>query len=175
MEDLQARLEKLLTDAEDCALIGKLATDVRKRDLFNRLAADLRRYGIRCSSHDCVEARGAGWRHQGSRSRVETSAASAERLMVAGQTCVGPQGPQNLLVRQRIGPHLDVHGARLSALAAFLEPRRAVAARAPQAAALPAGVRIVDAAVETLGVEAHRIRDAQHDHLPVLEARRSRH
>ncbi len=42
MEDLQARPEKLLTDAEDCALIGKLATDVRKRDLFNRLAADLR-------------------------------------------------------------------------------------------------------------------------------------
>jgi hypothetical protein len=42
MEDLQSRLEKLLTDAEDCALIGKLATDVRKRDLFNRLATDLR-------------------------------------------------------------------------------------------------------------------------------------
>jgi hypothetical protein len=42
VEDLQARLEKLLIDAEDCALIGKLATDVRKRDLFNRLASDLR-------------------------------------------------------------------------------------------------------------------------------------
>ena len=43
MEDLQARLEKLLTEAEDCALIGKLATDVRKRDLFNKLATDVRR------------------------------------------------------------------------------------------------------------------------------------
>jgi hypothetical protein len=42
VEDLQARLEKLLTDAEDCALIAKLATDVDKRDLFNRLATDLR-------------------------------------------------------------------------------------------------------------------------------------
>ena len=42
MEDLQARLAKLLTDAEDCALIGRLATNVRKRDLFNRLANDLR-------------------------------------------------------------------------------------------------------------------------------------
>ena len=42
MEDLQARLEKLLIDAEDCALISKLATDQRKRDLFNRLATDLR-------------------------------------------------------------------------------------------------------------------------------------
>lgn len=42
MEDLQARLEKLLIDAEDCALISKLATDQRKRDLFNRLAVDLR-------------------------------------------------------------------------------------------------------------------------------------
>ena len=43
MEDLQARLEKLLTDAEDCALIGKLAMEPGKRDLFNRLATDLRR------------------------------------------------------------------------------------------------------------------------------------
>jgi hypothetical protein len=42
VEDLQGRLEKLLTDAEDCALIAKLATDVKKRDLFNRLATDLR-------------------------------------------------------------------------------------------------------------------------------------
>jgi hypothetical protein len=42
LEDLQARLEKLLIDAEDCARIGKLATDVKKRDLFNRLATDLR-------------------------------------------------------------------------------------------------------------------------------------
>jgi hypothetical protein len=42
VEDLQARLERLLTDAEDCALIGKLATDAGKRDLFNRLANDLR-------------------------------------------------------------------------------------------------------------------------------------
>ena len=42
MENLQARLERLLTDAEDCALIGKLATDGSKRELFNRLAVDLR-------------------------------------------------------------------------------------------------------------------------------------
>jgi hypothetical protein len=40
VEDLQARLEKLLTDAEDCALISKLATDRKKRDLFNKLAAE---------------------------------------------------------------------------------------------------------------------------------------
>ena len=39
----------------------------------------------------------------------------------------------------------------------------------PQAAALPAGVRIVDAAIEALGIEAHRVGDAQHDHLAVLE------
>jgi hypothetical protein len=42
VEDLQARLEKLLTDAEDCAHVGELATELRKRELFNRLAADLR-------------------------------------------------------------------------------------------------------------------------------------
>jgi hypothetical protein len=42
VEDLEARLEKLLTDAEDCALIAKRTTDGEKRDLFNRLATDLR-------------------------------------------------------------------------------------------------------------------------------------
>jgi hypothetical protein len=43
VEDLQVRLEGLLADAGDCALIGELATDESKRDLFYRLAADLRR------------------------------------------------------------------------------------------------------------------------------------
>jgi hypothetical protein len=42
VEDLQKRLEKLLADAEDCALIARLALDLKKRDLFNRLATDLR-------------------------------------------------------------------------------------------------------------------------------------
>src|SRR5262249_30353823 len=72
-------------------------------------------------------------------------------------------------LRQRIRPHLDVHGAGLRSLAAFHQPRRAVAAGAPQTAALPAGVRIVDAPVQALGVEAHGIWDAQRDHLSVLE------
>jgi hypothetical protein len=42
MEDLKARLEKLLTEAADCDLIGKLATDPNKRALFQKLATDLR-------------------------------------------------------------------------------------------------------------------------------------
>jgi hypothetical protein len=42
MEDLRAKLEKLLTEAEDCELIGRLATDVKKRELFKKLAVNLR-------------------------------------------------------------------------------------------------------------------------------------
>lgn len=42
MKDLQDKLEKLRTDAEDCDLIGNLATDPTKRDMFRRLAAQLR-------------------------------------------------------------------------------------------------------------------------------------
>jgi hypothetical protein len=42
MEDMSARLEKLLIEAEDCDLIGRLATDLHKRELFKRLAVDLR-------------------------------------------------------------------------------------------------------------------------------------
>src|ERR1043165_6354350 len=73
------------------------------------------------------------------------------------------------LVCQRVGPDLDVHGTRLGTLAAFLQPRRAVAVGAPQAAPFPACVRIVDARIQPLGEEAERVRNAQHHHLPILE------
>src|ERR1700730_6245029 len=76
---------------------------------------------------------------------------------------------QCLLLREGVGAKLEVHGHRLHPLAAFDEPRRAIAAAGPQPAALPASIRIVDASIEPLGVEALRIRYAQRDHLAVLE------
>jgi hypothetical protein len=42
MQDLKARFEKLLADADDCELIGNLAADVRKRAAFARLASQYR-------------------------------------------------------------------------------------------------------------------------------------
>src|SRR5207247_1127942 len=72
-------------------------------------------------------------------------------------------------VRKRIRPQLNVHGTRLAALAALHQPRRAIAVGAPQPAAFPAGVGIVDAPVEAFGIEADRIGNAQHHHLPILE------
>ncbi len=42
MQDHQAKLEKLLLEAEDCELIAKLATDVKKRAYFARLAVQLK-------------------------------------------------------------------------------------------------------------------------------------
>src|SRR5712671_6807528 len=72
-------------------------------------------------------------------------------------------------MRERIGAQLEVHNDWLASLSTFLEPWRPIAAGGPQSAALPAGVGIVDAAVESLGVEAHRIRHAQRHHLAVLE------
>jgi hypothetical protein len=42
MEDLRARLEKLLLEAEDCELIAKLATDLNKRAFFAKLALQLK-------------------------------------------------------------------------------------------------------------------------------------
>jgi hypothetical protein len=41
MKDMQIQLEKLRTDAAECALIRDLATDTEKRQLFTRLAAHL--------------------------------------------------------------------------------------------------------------------------------------
>src|SRR6266513_2923159 len=94
----------------------------------------------------------------------------------AEQTPAKPPAPasrttasKGKLLGERIGTQLDVHRARLRALAAFHQPWRAIAARAPEPASLPAGVRIVDAPVHPLGEETHWVRNAQHDHLPVLE------
>jgi hypothetical protein len=41
MQDVQAYLEKLSTDAVDCAMISKRATDAQKREMFDRLAEHL--------------------------------------------------------------------------------------------------------------------------------------
>ena len=41
MKDMQAQLEKLRTEAAECALIRDLATDPKKRELFTRLADHL--------------------------------------------------------------------------------------------------------------------------------------
>src|SRR6185369_4502686 len=88
----------------------------------------------------------------------------------------------SISVRQRIGPQLEMRRERLGAFAAFDQPRRAIAVCRPQAAAFPTRIRIVDAAVKTLGVEAERIRHADRNHLAVLVERdqtvhqiRSRH
>src|SRR5262249_24351608 len=71
-------------------------------------------------------------------------------------------------VCQRIGANLDVYRDWARTLAKLVEPGRAVAAGAPQAPAFPAGGRMVDTPVETLGVETHRVRHPHQDHLPVL-------
>src|SRR6188768_936646 len=75
-------------------------------------------------------------------------------------------GPTEGSTRQRIRAVLELDRDRQASLPAFAQPRRAVAARGPQAAALPSGLRIVDASVQPLRVEAHRIGNTQHDHLP---------
>ena len=41
MQDMRTHLERLRTDAAECALIRDLATDPEKRALFTRLAAHL--------------------------------------------------------------------------------------------------------------------------------------
>src|ERR1700678_1961951 len=72
-------------------------------------------------------------------------------------------------MRERIWPDLEMYRHGLHSLAPFLEPRHAIAARGPQAPAFPAGVGIVDAAIEALGIEACRVWHLEGDHLAVLE------
>src|SRR6516225_2553862 len=65
-------------------------------------------------------------------------------------------------IGERVGTELEMEGDRHRALAAFLEPRRPVAAGGPHPAPLPSPVGVVDAAVQALSIEAQRIRHAQH-------------
>ena len=76
---------------------------------------------------------------------------------------------QQTSIRERIRPKLDVHGARHCALVTFLEPRCAIAVRAPQSAAFPAAVWIVDPPIQALGIKAERIGNPDRDHLAVLQ------
>src|SRR5207247_605348 len=72
------------------------------------------------------------------------------------------------LLRQRIRPQLEVHCERLLALSAFAQPGRTIAAGGPQSTTFPAGIRVVDAAVESLCVKTQRVRNAKDDHLSIL-------
>ena len=99
----------------------------------------------------------------------------------AGQSAPGPIYVRSVRKRVRTNLELDDLGRR--SLAGFTMEWCPVAVRRPQTTALPAAIRIVDAAIETFGVEAERIRNAQHDHLAVDECgetvvlicRRNRH
>src|SRR4029434_7538640 len=71
--------------------------------------------------------------------------------------------------RQRIRPDLELHHFRQRALAALDVERRALTVGRPDATALPARVRIVDASVHSLGVEAERVGYAHVDPLAIDE------
>jgi ornithine cyclodeaminase/alanine dehydrogenase-like protein (mu-crystallin family) len=54
-----------------------------------------------------------------------------------------------------------VDDQRFGALAPFLVPGRAIAAREPKAASLPARAGVIDTAFQTLGIKTERIGNAQ--------------
>src|SRR5258708_31912618 len=93
-------------------------------------------------------------RRRSGRGRFFTALNATKNILVLSEV----EGPtlflQRTLLRERVRPHLEVEHQRRRALAAFVQPRRAVAARGPNAAAFPAGIGIVDAAVEPLGIKA---------------------
>src|SRR5687767_13973604 len=73
------------------------------------------------------------------------------------------------LLGQRIRPELEPDRFTRGALPALHVERGASADSGPETTPLPVGVRIVDAAVQPLGIEAHRIRNAKDDPLSILQ------
>jgi hypothetical protein len=76
-----------------------------------------------------------------------------------------------LSVGERIGTDLEIHSHGRHALAALLMPRRPITG--PHAAALPASIRIVDPAIETLGVEAGGVWHLHGNHFAISESDQS--
>jgi hypothetical protein len=60
MQDMKAQLEKLRTDAAECALIRDLATDPQKRALFTRLAEHLNRLASEVEAEIATKLAGDG-------------------------------------------------------------------------------------------------------------------
>src|SRR5687768_4073868 len=73
------------------------------------------------------------------------------------------------LLRQRIRPELEPDRLAGGPLPALHVEGGAGADGGPETAPLPAGLRVVDPAVQPLGVEPQRVGDAQDDPLSVLE------
>src|SRR5467141_4781802 len=72
-------------------------------------------------------------------------------------------------VCQGVRANLELDHLGQGSLASFHVEWRPVPVGGPQTAAFPAGIRIVDAAVHPLGIEAERIRDTHVDPLAVHE------
>ena len=73
-------------------------------------------------------------------------------------------------IGERVRAELEMEGDRHRTLAAFLQPRRPVAARRPYPASLPSGIRVVDAAVNARGIEAQRVGTRSTTHFPFTSA-----
>ena len=62
-----------------------------------------------------------------------------------------------------------MHDQRFCSLAAFHQPRRTVTARHPDAPAFPTGIRIIDTALEALGVKAEGIGNPQRNKFAIAQ------
>src|SRR5437879_465672 len=81
----------------------------------------------------------------------------------------GEKGDRPQLPRQRVRPQLDLHRLVAHLLAALVVEQRAGARGGPQGAAFPAGLRVVDAAVDVLREQARGIGQPEREELAVGE------
>src|SRR4030095_6900719 len=88
---------------------------------------------------------------------------SIGRGSLDGGSAGGDARLREQLVRERIGAKLDFDRLRPVPLAALPVVHRPSAVSRPQGFPLPAGLRVVDASIDVLGEEAHRIGDSYVD------------
>src|SRR5262245_34300383 len=93
----------------------------------------------------------------------------ATTRVVAVKTAETNSGSDPELFCERVRAHLELHDLRAAFLAALAMKERASAGGGPEAAAPPVCFRIVDAAVEALRKDAHRIRKVKGDELALHE------
>src|ERR1041385_8220131 len=117
----------------------------------------------------------ASWFFSSARSRSfgradnESLRLRATTAAVAMKTAEMNSGSDPELFCERVGAHLELDDLRAAFLAALAMKERARAGGGPEAAAFPALLLVVDAAVEALWEDAHRIREVQGDELALYE------
>src|SRR3989442_13207859 len=98
---------------------------------------------------------------------------SARSLLLSEEGTCSTRSFFTELLRQRAGSNLELDNLARVSLTAFDMGRSASSVGGPDAFPFPTGTRIIDAAIDSFCIEAHRVRDAEAEELAIHQCQES--